>query len=185
MAFFFTSDFHLGDETLTSRGLRPFRSGTRMTEVIVKNVKARAKDPSDTVFHLGDFVAYGKDHGIESPRISGDEYRKLFDCNIVLLEGNHDPNNNVKTMVKTMFVDIGPYHNVSCSHFPSWYSQNSGLIPRLRGHIHLCGHVHGSWKTMVSKDGILNINVGLDVWNYQIVSIQDLIRLIQKEISKL
>lgn len=184
MAFFFTSDFHLGDETLVQAKVRPFRNGQRLTEVLIQNANCRAKDPSDTIFHLGDFVAYGKVKGVEGARISGDEYRKQLIANVVLLEGNHDPNNNVKTMMKAMMVDIGPFKNISCSHYPSWYSQNDGLIPRFPGHIHLCGHVHELWKVKKSNDGVLNINVGVDVWNYQLVSIKDLIKLLQREISK-
>lgn len=180
MAIFFTSDFHLGDETLIARKLRPFKSGKRMTDVLISNANTRAKDPSDTIIHLGDFVSYGKDHDIECARISGNDYKKRFVSDVVLIEGNHDANNNVKTIGKCMFLDIGIYKNVSASHFPSWYKQNDGLIFRKKGSIHLCGHIHDHWKYMISDDGVLNINVGVDVWNYQIVSIQDLIKLIQK-----
>lgn len=181
MALYFTSDFHLGDETLIHFGVRQFKSGTRMSEVLIKNANSRAKE-SDTIIHVGDFVAYGKDRGIESPRISGTEYKKKFLADVVLLEGNHDANNHVQTSGKFMVVDIGPYKNVTVSHYPSWYSQSKPFFIGKKHGIHLCGHVHSEWK-VARSNGILNINIGVDVWNNQIVGIPDLIRLIEKELK--
>ena len=64
---------------------------------------------------------------------------------------------------------------VSASHYPS------PLNPTNRLPIHLCGHVHNLWKHYYDKrNNILNINVGIDAWNYQIVSDQELIDYIHK-----
>ena len=181
MAIFFTSDFHLGDEVLVQIKARQFKSGSRMSDVLIANANCRAKRPEDTIIHVGDFVAYGKDKGIESARISSDEYLKRFTAKVVLLEGNHDPNNHVRTDGKLMFVDLGPYRNVSVGHFPSWYKQSTSILPeRGMGSIHICGHVHDSFLWKISDAGTLNINVGVDVWNNQIVSITDLLKLISK-----
>ena len=178
MAVFFTSDFHLGDQTLIEKWCRQFKSASRMTDVLIANANARAKNPEDTIIHVGDFVSYGKDQGIESARISGKEYCKRFTANVILLEGNHDANNHVSPIGKYLVVDIGPYRNVTVGHFPSFYPE-SMFLQNLHRSIHICGHVHDKWKFMIGKDGILNINVGVDVWKNQIVSIPDLIRLIE------
>ena len=177
MSTFFTSDFHLGDKVAIDLMRRPFKSYQRMTDVLIANANARAK-PGDTVIHVGDFVSYGADKGIEGARISGKEYLKMFNTNVVLLEGNHDRNNRVVPICKMLTLDLSnKIRNVTVSHYPSWMDP---LVPKNAGHIHICGHVHDLWKYKFSNDGVLNINVGVDVWNYQIVSIPEILKLISK-----
>ena len=66
------------------------------------------------------------------------------------------------------------FPNVSVSHYPSYSEKSTGNFKN--GDIHICGHVHGAWKHCVDLDhSVLNINVGVDAWNYKIVSDDELI----------
>jgi calcineurin-like phosphoesterase family protein len=68
---------------------------------------------------------------------------------------------------------------VSVSHYPSTDSHSFGQW--LPGDIHICGHVHKKWKHFLDvKNKVLNINVGVDVWNFQIISEDELIKYIDK-----
>jgi len=52
--------------------------------------------------------------------------------------------------------------------------------------IHLCGHVHNSWKHCLDLDHrILNVNMGCMVWNWKIVSDDELIAYLNKLFKKI
>jgi calcineurin-like phosphoesterase family protein len=71
------------------------------------------------------------------------------------------------------------FPDVSVSHYPSTDQHSIGHWQP--GDIHLCGHVHGKWKHLLDiKHQVLNINVGVDVWNFQIVSEDEIIKYIDK-----
>ena len=111
--------------------------------------------------------------------VPGEKKKESFYINqikptFVNIKGNHDTNNRVNSVADLIITQLGPY-TVSASHYPSPLNPNNRLP------IHLCGHVHNLWKHYYDKKNkILNINVGIDVWNYQIVSDQELIDYIHK-----
>ena len=173
MARFWTSDLHFQHVNIIKYCDRPFKSVNRMDEVLINNINMRACE-NDTLVHLGDFMCYGGERGI-----SGEKKKELFYIvqmkpTFVNIKGNHDTNNRVNSVADLIITHLGPY-TVSASHYPSPLNPNNRLP------IHLCGHVHNLWKHYYDKKNkILNINVGIDVWNYQIVSDQELINYIQK-----
>jgi calcineurin-like phosphoesterase family protein len=53
--------------------------------------------------------------------------------------------------------------------------------PEDDGTVLLCGHVHSIWKTKRSDKGTLMINVGVDVWNYAPVSLDQIVQLTEEQ----
>ena len=50
----------------------------------------------------------------------------------------------------------------------------------------LCGHVHSKWKHCLDvTSNVLNINVGVDVWKYNIVSEDALVRYVDSILTTL
>lgn len=129
---------------------------------------------NDTLVHLGDFMFYGKDHGVVCDRKKPVYYIDKIQPTVFFVKGNHDKNNKLNTVADMLYTHVGVYP-VSASHYPSTIHTERRLP------IHLCGHVHDKWKYFYDKEHkILNINVGIDVWNYQIVSDQELANFISK-----
>lgn len=177
---YFTADLHLGDPTLINIVPRPFRSVERMNEVLIANINSRAKNPEDIVYHVGDFIHYGNTKGVEGLRVNGPEYIAQIKPRLVLLSGNHDGNNRLNADCQMVVVHICKNIYASVSHFPSWYEQSRNL-PRCP--VHLCGHVHGAWKTRWDPaHNVYNINVGVDAWNYQLVSLPQIIKLVEQNL---
>ena len=95
------------------------------------------------------------------------------------LKGNHDINNKVKSIGNVLRTKIGRHTAVSISHYPSYDKHAEGTFNE--GDIHICGHVHRRWKHCLDMTHkVLNINVGVDVWNYTIVTEDELIEYIDK-----
>lgn len=144
-----------------------------MDEVLINNINMRAGE-RDTLIHLGDFMCYGGERGIPGDKKKEWYYKDQIKPTLIAIKGNHDGNNRMTTVADLLITFVGPYQ-VSASHYPSM------MNPDKRMPIHLCGHVHNLWKHYYDKKNkILNINVGIDVWNYQIVSDQELINYIHK-----
>ena len=173
MARFWTSDLHLNHANIIVYCNRPFKSSKRMDEVLINNINMRAKE-NDILIHLGDFMCYGKDRGLQNDKKHEDYYTNQINPTFINIKGNHDTNNKVSSPADLIITTLGPYQ-VSASHYPSIINPQNKLS------IHICGHVHALWKHYYDKQNkILNINVGIDAWNYQIVSDQELIDYIRK-----
>lgn len=71
------------------------------------------------------------------------------------------------------------YTAVSVSHYPTYDKRAKDQF--LEGDIHICGHVHGKWKHCLDlTHKCLNINVGVDSWDYKMLSDDDLIKYVGK-----
>ena len=186
MKTFFTSDLHL--QSTEAPGIiewahRPFKTVEKHDAALIRGINERCK-PDDLLIHVGDFMNYGKNRGNESGRSKPDFYLSQINCQVICLEGNHDPNNHVRCIGRTLTTKVGRFV-VSVGHYPSWddrferalicsYIHPNDLDSEFQ--IHLCGHVHDKWKHQWDelsdkhKHKILNINVGVDVWKYRPVS---------------
>lgn len=204
MKIFFTSDLHF--QSPENNGIikwakRPFKIVSKHDAALIRGIRERVK-PTDMLIHVGDFMNYGKNRNVEGGRKKALDYIKEIDRNIVFLEGNHDRNNGVRTIGRTLTLKVGKFI-VSVSHYPS-YDKRFEFVATptyefintptyiIKGHsqtecyIHLCGHVHDSWKYYFHKTtnyNILNINVGTDVWNYHPVNESELNDYIDKLIQ--
>lgn len=188
---YFTADFHLGsaillDKERVGNKCRPFKTLDRMHEAILRECMQRTTY-ADTIIHVGDLGCYKKDREYKGLDVKPIELLKGVEANLVLVEGNHDANNQVRCAAKAMLMQVGVYL-VSVGHFPSTDSRCMLLSPvKYDGiRIHICGHVHKFWRLHFDeKKKVLNINVGLDAWNYHIVPEKKLISVIDSTMYSL
>ena len=173
---FFTADFHLGSHATNVRMRRPFKDVEAMNRGIINVVNQRAPSRSDIVVHIGDFCQYGIDRHYADPeiqrglKVKPSSYIDSFKCTLILVEGNHDRTNRVKAACRAMKTNVGSFPNVTVGHYPTNDPNAVGTFLDCRGHnmgIHLCGHVHDAWRHLYDTEhNILNINCGLDAWNF-------------------
>lgn len=196
---FWTADWHLGAAGICTYANRPFKNFEHMNHRIIAEANMRAKI-GDTLVHVGDFCNRGKVDGVEGSREKAADYLMRIFAKVILLEGNHDPQNKTKTVGKYLFTNIGKY-GVCATHYPlDAMLETDDPLVRTDVHSHemqtaiaascdfvLCGHVHQAWKTKVvrvnGKD-ILNINVGVDQWNYRPVSDNELLHFYESQLVR-
>ena len=171
---FFTSDLHFGSQNIITYCERPFKDVNHQTERLIKNINMRCKE-NDVLYHIGDFVMYGRERGVEVNRIKPVEYEKRINCQVIHILGNHDLNNGVRGAITGCYIKFGK-QTAWLQHTPPW--DKSCLAPT-DADIYLCGHVHKCWKISTYCEKPV-INVGCDMWNYQPIKVQDIIKFIQK-----
>jgi calcineurin-like phosphoesterase family protein len=147
---YFTSDHHFGD-TRFNLFHRDFKSSIQQ-EYVFMDAWNSTVEPSDTVYHLGDF-AYDDE--------SLDIVNKL-NGTIHLIKGNYDdprPQDRLLELFESvqdnLVLNIGG-EEVYLVHYPE------------RGRpdmFNIVGHIHGLWKVQRNM-----INVGCDAWHYRPVS---------------
>ena len=190
MACWFTSDLHLGHANIIEYCDRPFADVEEMNRALVERWN-QVVAADDEVWVLGDMAMGSIDDSIAL--VSGLAGRK------VLLAGNHDRcwfGHATKRKARVdewtpVYLDagfkeihqgsvkltVGDTEVVAC-HFP--YRGDSRekeryleYRPRDEGAWILHGHVHDTWKTHGRQ-----INVGVDVWDYQPVAEQTLAEIV-------
>lgn len=178
-----TADLHFGHGNILEYEERPYKTAADMNHKLIARLNSQIKDDQEPVRHLGDFACYGKARGVEGMRVNPREYLRQLKGRWTLIKGNHDGNNKVKCAGEGMIVRIGSYAVFAC-HYPSYHvwADNKPIFPMIdRSKIDawICGHVHRKWKTEV-VEGLLNINVGLDAWNMNLVDDNQIVQLIDK-----
>jgi calcineurin-like phosphoesterase family protein len=132
---------------------------------------------SDTVYYLGDFC-FTQDSNVYT------RYMHKVNGNVVFLRGNHDKwlqhaNYYIWRKIEGL--------KIFMRHWPPWVypqrqSHNFNIPPDID--LILCGHVHDKWKFHVHTVGerrIPVVNVGVDVWDYKPINLDD----IKNEVDKL
>lgn len=179
MTIWFTSDLHFGHANIITYCRRPFHSVDNMNKLLIMQWNEVVAD-DDTVYVLGD-VALGK-MADTLPLCSQLKGTKK------LVPGNHDrcwtghrKAGGWKERYEEVGFEILPNQvdfelDFTLCHFP--YAGDSQAEDRYvehrpidTGRILLHGHVHDAWK---AKDNM--INVGVDVWGYYPVSLDDILR---------
>lgn len=186
MTVWLTSDTHFSHANIINLGAgRPFKDIQEHNEMIVKNWNDRVM-PNDTVYHLGD-VALG-------PWPEGLGYVKRLLGYKILIPGNHDRISSIeKEKRRERFlpdyedafqeirsevesIEIGG-EEVLISHYP-YTGESDGDRPDRyswlrpdpsRGLPLIHGHTHASEKISF-HEGLLQISVGVDAWDYAPVS---------------
>ena len=182
MRRYFTSDLHLGSSKVLEVCKRPFLDNIQMTDNLIRNCNEVAKDNDDVIYHIGDLYCLKDDNGRPGLFMPWNETKKRFVSDVLNIRGNHDDSNGVKSIGDSVRMTIGKIFNVVLCHYPS-YDQRSRIHLK-PGDINICGHVHTPWsgeKYYVDKiNKVLNINVCVDLWNYQPVSEVTLVNYIKK-----
>lgn len=179
----FTSDTHFHHANIIGFCNRPWKTVEEMNDGLVDKWNARVKD-GDIVYHCGDFAFRHDKQWLDIlDRLNG---------KVVLIKGNHDGKRLKTNAVRDRFELIyddgvfaipdknGKLYNVWMNHFPPFGSSadprelwRPGWEPGSRTPWHevsLCGHVHTEWKHYGST-----INVGVDMWDYQPISLDEIL----------
>lgn len=182
---YFSADLHFGHKNILSYCCRPWNTLDDMNEGIIERFN-NIVTPQDTLYILGDVSFLSKEKTAELVgRLNGWK---------VLVIGNHDRKRKVEWWL-TIFDEVFDpsygqttlYHRsigskpAVMSHFP-WrehmlgYDNREYLIkhapPQRKDEILIHGHVHETWQQRDNQ-----INVGVDVWDYQPVSV-DVLKVI-------
>ena len=198
MNIFFTADYHLDHANIIKYANRPFiykedvdedmdwispevkeMRCQEMNLAIIKNHNNKVSE-GDVVYHVGDFCFKGIGNAIH--------WEQQLNGNIVHLRGNHDKNNGVKTYITHAIMEFGGLV-IYVVHTPPENEQ----METLQSHIVslcdfiICGHVHDAWKhkkIVVWSHGCrvekIAINVGIDVWNYEPITIHSILKYYAK-----
>jgi len=187
---FFTSDHHFSHANVIKYCNRPFSSVEEMNEELVKRWNEAVK-PEDTVYYLGDFALSQTAVTTYLPRLNGEKH---------LIAGNHDhvhpayykQNLAKRERRRELYLNSG-FKTISMigyrivnnqvllmSHLP-YSGDHAGLEDRYKefrpennGLVLLHGHVHTTWKVRGHM-----INVGVDVWDYKPVSIDEIANILK------
>ncbi len=184
---YFTADHHFGHRNIIQYCARPFSSVDEMNEEMVHRWNNKV-GIDDVVYYLGDFSLSKSLVVPFASRLNGKK---------ILIMGNHDvchPTHKKKAVegmeiykqagfkdiVLETTIEIAG-QNVILNHMPyleeepkpQYKTRFQNYRPKRSDNWLIHGHVHEKWKT---KDKMLN--VGVDVWDFCPVSIEEIERII-------
>jgi calcineurin-like phosphoesterase family protein len=168
---YFTSDSHYGHTAVINYSQRKVASVDEMDALLISNWNSRVTD-KDTIYHLGDFSFYKIDKTLEIlKQLKGNKY---------LVFGNHDKHLRKNRAFLEYFVATGDLlsvkvpdeeveggkQNIVLCHYAMkvWNKSHYGAWQ-------LYGHSHG---TMPDDPNSLQLDVGVDCWNYAPVSYEEI-----------
>lgn len=177
---------HLNHDNILEYCNRPFKDALTALHQMTVNFNQKMRE-EDRAVHVGDFMSRGNVKGKPSLPFRFDQLRRLFNGQWSFLRGNHDENNGVKCLCTFLWTEIGPY-KAFVGHYPMAhpifpYSEKIEEYIHMTCDLVICGHVHNAWKTTFIN-GVLHINVGVDVWDFFPVSDGELIQLAAKELKR-
>lgn len=157
---FVTADWHYDHENIIKYCNRPFKDKFEMNNTLVRQFNQQVT-PEDHTYFVGDFT-------LGSVRKAREVVDQLHGRKTFLL-GNHDPSGFTQTMSLTIY--FGGL-NIAMTHFPELR-----ILSTLHNPIsfNLTGHVHEVWKYKWMGN-MLCINVGVDVWDFKPVSLQEILK---------
>jgi len=163
-----TSDQHYGHANILHYAIRPFENVQEMDRELIRrhNEVVQSKD---TVYIVGDFTLNGHDFAVN--------VMEQLNGNLVFLPGSHDGrwfdrnlgDGRIRCVDSIYIIEkAAPVPIVLChyamlrwprSHYKSWC---------------LVGHSHGKLASILpdSIEAGLQLDVGVDVWNYYPVSLE-------------
>lgn len=176
---YFTADTHFFHSNIINLSKRPFKDIDEMNRILIQNWNSYVTQ-YDEIYILGDFIFKGDAQ-------QANKLLKTLNGKKYLIRGNHDNYLNDDNFDKDAFEWIKDYHVLDYKkrkfvlfHYPilEW----AGFF---RDSIHLYGHVHNSVKDPEQKKrldilGKHALNVGVDVNNFFPVSIENIIKKINK-----
>jgi calcineurin-like phosphoesterase family protein len=166
-----------GDLTKEGKWISPEIAKTRcavMDKTIIDNINQRVKE-NDTLIIDGDFCFSRSTEASEAPKRPFDYYRDQMKCkNVIIVQGNHDSNNLVKTNIQKLIIRQGG-KRICIIHNPEHAD--------IHYEINFTGHVHQLWKfkrIRIGMDFTDCINVGGDVWDFKPVTINEILSVYAK-----
>jgi calcineurin-like phosphoesterase family protein len=126
---------------------------------------------NDIVYHLGDIgFTYGQ-YGNNTQDLNTIVSR--LNGKIILFRGNHDKRNSMNPIIDSMKITYDRYVWELC-HYPQ---------EKPKERLNLCGHLHEKWKVkkspdFSSKQGNVTVNVGVDVWDFKPVTMEEILKCV-------
>lgn len=155
----FTSDTHFRHAKIVKYCTQPFASCEEKDDSIIDSINTLVQ-PSDTLWHLGDFVWGG--------RKQLEYYRNRIKCRrVILIKGNHDKQSD--TVYRDVFQGVFTRveitvkkQQITLHHFEQacWDKEDYGTW-------HLYGHYHGAKGWNPHKQ---SFDVGVDPMGYKPIS---------------
>jgi len=181
-----------------------FQRAEEMNVMLIREANQRIKQ-DDTCICVGDFSCRGGEKGVMGLHIKPTEILAKLHGTWIIVGGNHDDNNGVKSACESMVVDIAKYrawvqhrplvdedgYNKKQGHMaaknparqmPEWQkSWERRQLEHVRASCDLviCGHVHNAWRTR-KIGGIWHVNVGVDVNRYMPINDQEVIVVFER-----
>lgn len=160
----FSSDYHFSHDMIIKYCERPFETVEQMDNEIISRHNEVVR-PDDFVYFLGD-LTFRKDT---------DELLRQMNGTFTYIFGNHDK--NIKRLPMMMDASIRKAgKQIHMTHRPDRANVKCDIC--------LVGHVHEKWKTKpVVRNGNKEvkarqlINVGIDVWNFYPVSLDQILSM--------
>ena len=168
MAYFFTSDEHIGHRNIIKLCKRPFDNLEHMEKELITRHNSRVSK-GDMVFHLGDM--FWRTYGY----IPAQRYVEALNGAHYYIYGNHEELFERHLSLRKLFdiyveshrvkvEDVGAGHGIHLSHFAHRVWPRSG-----GGSWHLYGHSHSE----LPEDLSLSFDIGVDAWDYYPVSLEE------------
>jgi calcineurin-like phosphoesterase family protein len=174
---YFTSDWHMNHYKNAEKGViqycgRPFPARLKTPEMNARIIEGfQVLDPSDHLYFLGDAFLYAS---LEEAQ----EFMSNIPCPVTMIRGNHDRWGKAKLM-KAGFAEVLKYKTFEDDHFNlkglMIHDPVAACIKDLKDHVIFCGHIHQLWRTFGRC-----INVGVDVWDYTPVALDQLHPLVMQ-----
>jgi calcineurin-like phosphoesterase family protein len=146
--------FMVSKESLQNMNLEQIR---RWNEVVKKG---------DTVYQNGDFCLSRSSETPDAMKDPFNYYREQLNGNIIFIRGNHDKNNKNKTIIENLVINYGG-ERIFLTHNPVHAN------PSYK--INLVGHIHTNWKVLALNNNSTMINVGVDVWDFRPITINEIL----------
>ena len=166
MKIYFSADCHFQHGNIIKYTGRPFKNVENMNSTLIKNFNQKLKKGAgeDKIYHIGDFCFRGGKEA--SGKAKAQIYEDQINAQITHVMGNHDKNNGVKGGLENATIKFANKLFYLVHRPPIKRSDVPKNIDAV-----LCGHVHDNWKyKFIGKLPV--INVGVDVWNFNLVSTQ-------------
>jgi calcineurin-like phosphoesterase family protein len=192
---YFTSDWHIGHENIITYCQRPFANVNEMNASLIANYNARVTD-EDTCYFVGDICLGDRQVNLKL-------FQQLRGTRI-LITGNHDAVFRITDQPKArkhlelyMQAGFSEIHDHLVLHLPEFsrpirlyhFPYIGSLVEDSQGHEARFSHyripddgtllLHGHTHQKERRSGPNSIHVGVDAWNYQIVSLAEINELIQ------
>ncbi|MCD7839527.1 MAG: hypothetical protein LUG46_02730 [Erysipelotrichaceae bacterium] len=169
---YFTSDLHLGHQSVINMCQRPFDNIDEMNKTIIHNWNDTVTN-NDTVYILGDL----------SYRIKNDEANSLIKKlkgKKILIIGNHD--NKYGMYDESLFEEICYYKELKYNHikFILFHYPIEDWNGMYSGSVHLHGHSHNKseYNLLMKEKGLRRYDVGVDANEFKPISLEDIINFV-------
>lgn len=169
---YFLSDTHFQHFNIIKYENRPFKTIEEMDETLIKNINNRVKE-DDYVYFIGDFLFHNGAKGKKGEGLpnKADEYLKRLHGRWIMIAGNHDSNNTVKTKILFIVLQLGGM-KIKCVHRPDHADKNYPL--------NLVGHVHGKWLYKELSPNSVMINCSVEMHNYAPIEFSEIMGIYSK-----